>query len=237
MCGYNEKVSMGWVTLLNVSQLLVQKAVVGKMRENTYFLDANDNCILIDPGSEGNFIYQKIQRKCNNKNISILATHGHFDHIGAIPYLLDQNPKISVYISKKDKFFYSEKLYGVGSFTGLVVDLQKYKKNLVDITQFDQISFGNLTFNIINLPGHTPGSVGYYCEENKMIFVGDTLFKGAVGGVHFPKSSPSDLVDSLSKLVTLPNNTIVYPGHMMQTTIGREKANNPYLKRFGYENL
>jgi hydroxyacylglutathione hydrolase len=94
----------------------------------------------------------------------------------------------------------------------------------------DVVKFGNLKLQVIHTPGHTPGGISLYCESDGVVFTGDTLFAGSIGRTDLPLSSFSEIKESLSKLVELPDSTIVYAGHGEHTTIGKEKRENPYLK-------
>ena len=94
-----------------------------------------------------------------------------------------------------------------------------------------KVTFGNHTFSVIETPGHTRGSVFYYCEEEKVAFSGDTLFKGSIGRTDLPGGSMFQIIQSLRMITQLPDDVTVYSGHGEETTIGLELASNPYLDR------
>ena len=110
----------------------------------------------------------------------------------------------------------------------LNIDLPAGKLRL---TENNTISFGSHTLRIIRTPGHSRGSVSFYCAEENVLFTGDTLFKGSIGRTDFPGGSMFQIISSLRELAQLPDTTIVYPGHGPQTSIGFELAHNPYMDR------
>ena len=93
------------------------------------------------------------------------------------------------------------------------------------------ISFGSHTFKVMHTPGHSGGSVCFYCAEENVLFSGDTLFKGSIGRTDFPGGNMFQIISSLRELAQLPDATVVYPGHGPQTSIGFELAHNPYMDR------
>jgi len=98
-----------------------------------------------------------------------------------------------------------------------------------DLKEGDVIKIGNSTLSVIETPGHTPGSVCFYDEKNKILISGDTLFRGSVGRTDLPGGDMNKLMNSLKKLMELPDETVVYSGHGPTTTIGEEKRTNPYI--------
>jgi glyoxylase-like metal-dependent hydrolase (beta-lactamase superfamily II) len=99
------------------------------------------------------------------------------------------------------------------------------------LTEGDIVKFGNNELEIFHVPGHSPGSLAYYARKERLIFTGDVLFHSSIGRTDLPKGNYEQLVNSINlKLFKLPNETVVFPGHGLSTTIGYEKENNPYLK-------
>jgi len=197
----------------------VETLVVGQLATNCYLVWDPESleAIIIDPGDAGDYIGEKIL-SLNLKPKLIVATHGHFDHILAVTELkLAFN--ISFLIHPKDEFLVrrvqrSAKFF-VGIQTDLVPKIDQYLK------KEEEIKFGKEKLKILEIPGHTPGSVSFYSKG--ILFSGDTLFAGGVGRTDFGYSSQKDLTESLEKIFTLPEETIVYPGHGELTTIGEEK--------------
>ena len=147
----------------------------------------------------------------------ILITHSHWDHIGDTAEL-KRKLNIPIYIHKLDAPNLikpgSDGLPGWSSIEGVKPD-----KYLVD---GDTIPLGNLLFEVIHTPGHTPGGSCFYCKKQHILFSGDTLFQGSIGNLSLPTSNPDHMWPSLEKLAALPSETTVYPGHGEPTTIKKE---------------
>lgn len=186
---------------------------------NCYLLIDENKCYVVDPGSLNmNEVINYIDE--NNLVLDgILQTHGHYDHILGIPSLVNYKD-IPVYISENGyDFLYNPELslsiYGYKNFViSKEVNVKKLKEN--------DVIFG---FKILETPGHSSGDICFYNEENQILITGDTMFKGTYGRLDLPTGNSSDMWKSLDKLLQLPSNTIVYPGHGEITTIGIEKRN------------
>lgn len=204
----------------------ILKFSLGQLQANCYFLIEGGNCLIIDPADDGSFILEELQRR-KLKLKAMLATHGHFDHIMAVGEI-QLSFKVPLMVNEKDQFLIDRleetSKYYLGQKLQIIKPvLVKYltKTNLQFSVFLPCRQAGN--FQIIQTSGHTPGSVCYYFKKEKIIFTGDTLFKGAVGRYDFSYSSKTDLKYSLQGLFKLPSETIVYPGHGELTTIGVEK--------------
>lgn len=148
----------------------------------------------------------------------ILLTHSHWDHIADVAKLKSRY-KIPVYIHKADV----DNLQNPGADQlPCWIEIEPTTADFF-FTEGDKLNVGNLIFEVIHTPGHSPGSVCFYCPEQGLLLSGDTLFKGSMGKISFPTSLPHLMWDSLKKLSNLPPNTIVYPGHGPVTKIGAEK--------------
>jgi len=195
--------------------MIIKKYSLGLLQTNCYFLVEDNDLILIDPGDEASFILEEIQRQKLNL-IGIFATHGHFDHIGAVGEI-QQSFNIPFYINQKDLFLVKRLNETAKYFLGYnpyflpPKNIKKLNNKTFHVSRF--------TFDVISTPGHTPGSVCFYFEKEKLIFTGDTLFKDGVGRTDFSYSSRKDLENSLKKIFSLPKKTAVYPGHGGETTI------------------
>lgn len=149
----------------------------------------------------------------------ILLTHSHWDHIADIPKLKEIYPNLKIFIHSLD----TPNLEKPGSDRlPLLKLMQTGVKPDVLIKEGDRIKVGDLEFEVIHTPGHTPGGVCFYSSEYNTLFSGDTLFRGTIGNISFPTSQPDLMWPSLAKLAKLPPNTIVHPGHGPGTTIGTE---------------
>jgi len=200
---------------------------LGQMQANCYFLIEDNNCLIIDPGDEADFILEKLQSQKLHLR-GVMATHGHFDHVMAVGEI-QKSFNVPFYISEKDMFLLDRVEKSAEYFLShRPVILKPQKINQLKIKNSLKIS--NFKFEIIDTPGHTPGSLSFYFPEEKVIFTGDTLFKDGIGRYDFSYSSKKDLDNSLKELFKLPKNTIVYPGHGEETTIELEKRNINYYE-------
>lgn len=192
---------------------------------NTYFVIDEDRVVIIDPGSDGSSLLSRINR-ANWKPQAILLTHGHFDHVNGAEYLQKQL-SLPVYVHHLDETMIGDpRLNGADSFgfDG------RYDITLSTFGSDEALTFGNITFQALHTPFHTPGSVSYYVKEKGWLFSGDTLFKNSIGRSDLPLGSFRNIHSSLAKLQNLALETIVYPGHGPKTTIGTELSFNRYFK-------
>lgn len=190
--------------------------------EDATFPDNKKHGILIDPADRGERIYKTLEEKGFVIDL-ILLTHGHCDHIGGCEELKKFcDAKIGCY--EKEWALCNDYYLNCSEY----FDLMKAKIQ-PDISYRDGevIEAAGLSCKLIPTPGHTSGSCSYYFEDGGMVFCGDTLFMMSVGRTDLPTSSTSELLRSINdKLFTLPDDTIVYPGHGEPTTIEFEKMNN-----------
>lgn len=189
----------------------------GLLQENTYIVSKDNFCLVIDPGDD---LY-KINDYLNSKNLktkAILLTHGHFDHIGVAKELsLIEN--CNIYASLFEKEIIED-----ASKNGSSKYLKK-KIELTNVEYFDEeviLEIGDFKVEVIFLPGHTPGGVGYIIGDG--VFTGDTLFKGTYGRVDLYGGSKKNMKKSLEYLLSLDPSYTVFPGHGEVTTIGDEKG-------------
>lgn len=215
----------------------IEKLIVGQLKTNCYLVweERTQEGVIIDPGNDAEYILNRVN-DLELKPQFILATHGHFDHVLAV-LEIKLALKIPFLINEKDLFLVKRAVQSAKFFTGGKDGL----KPLVDkfIKEGDLISFGsaeqNSQLKVVETPGHSPGGVVFEgrgvlfrekqgSREARFLFSGDTLFRQAVGRTDLSYSSHQDLIDSIkNKLFKLPDETIVYPGHGEQTTIGEEK--------------
>ncbi len=198
----------------------IEKLEVGYLGTNCYLVENDGLTTVIDPGGDA----YKIISSLKSGNIQkILLTHGHFDHILAACELREKTGA-KIYISKEDSEKtkdFEKSLYpmlGMGSRGFVSFEVDGFFEEHIDIC--------NMKFEVIKTPGHSLGSVCFYGEN--VLFAGDTLFEGSIGRYDFENHEA--IMNSLSKLMQLPCDTLVYPGHGNITTIGREKRDNPFLR-------
>lgn len=202
---------------------------LGPLQTNAYVL-RNDKkeCIIFDPGHEGEKLISYLQQE-GLKPLAVLLTHAHFDHIGAVDDVRDAYT-IPVYLHKEEQYWLSDpELNGSYIFMTNREITAKPADRLIE--REGELTIGSFTFTILETPGHSPGSVSYYCKEAGAVFSGDALFQMSIGRTDLPGGSFNELMMSIeNKLFSLPDDTVVLSGHGPKTSIGFEKANNPFLK-------
>jgi len=156
---------------------------------------------------------------------AILLTHGHFDHIIAADEMRTLT-NAEIYCHALEEPMLQDHELNLSTMIKKNISITPDKT----LQDGDTFRFGNATLEVLHTPGHTPGGVCYYDRENGNLFTGDTLFHESVGRTDFPQSNGKTLKKSIAeKLLTLPGNTNVYPGHGQSTTISHEKQNNPFV--------
>ncbi len=206
--------------------MILKRVIVGDFDTNCYLVgdSATREIFILDPGSEPEKILEEVSE--NNFHIlDIINTHGHIDHIGANRIRENLDYSIPILAHPNDKSFFSDPEKNLSSLFDLPFISPEPDKFL---EEGDEVKVGKYSFMVILTPGHTPGSICLFGE--KILFSGDTLFKEGIGRTDFPESSLIDMEISLQKLSTLPDETIVYPGHGEKTTIGQAKRENPFFK-------
>ena len=197
----------------------------GLVDSNSYIISDGLDCVIIDCGVKAKDVLQVIEKNSLNPRYIIL-THGHFDHVYHVKPLKDAtNAKVCLHESEVDLYRDPDKngfsMFGMAREMNLPQPDQLLNDGLV-------LEAGTLKLNIIHTPGHTQGSICILAEN--YLFSGDTLFSMSVGRTDLPSGSSKSLHDSITKkLFTLDDEVTVYPGHGSKTTIGYEKANNPYV--------
>ncbi|HBC86628.1 MAG TPA: hypothetical protein DCZ94_06720 [Lentisphaeria bacterium] len=194
---------------------------VGFIDVNCYLIPSEkDSCLyIIDPGSEPEKILGEIDNS-KHKDFRILLTHGHVDHIGAVPELTKKLPVSKLYLHKDDLPLYKSPDNCLLPWIPLV-------KNLPE----PSTEIENCEFRIIHTPGHTRGAVCFLFERLNALFSGDTIFQASVGRTDLPGGSHDRLMDSIrKKIFKLPDNLDIFPGHGPSTTVGFEKENNPFVQ-------
>ena len=188
---------------------------LGDYQTNCYLIFGENSatCAVIDPGYHAEKVLQ--YAVSHGKTIeTILLTHGHFDHVGAVRDLAAATG-CRVYLCEKELALPPMMTAGSLYYTDAYDD-------------GDLITTADLTLQVIETPGHTPGSVCLLCED--ALFSGDTLFAGSCGRTDFPGSNPGDMVRSLQRLSLLPGDFRVFPGHAEETTLQQERQYNPFMK-------
>lgn len=212
--------------------LTIKTFQVNPLGVNCYVIsDSTNEAVIIDCGCFTDSEWNQIKRYIDDNNLKVvhlLNTHFHFDHMMGILFAYP-DLKISPEGNYADEYLYKTLNQQVESFMGISlnsVSLPSLGKNMSERTE---VKFGEHTFKVIQTPGHTPGGVCFYCEEENVLFSGDTLFQCSMGRTDLPGGNGHEMMSSLRRLSTLPRETKVYPGHGGWTNIGYECDNNPYF--------
>jgi len=201
--------------------------VVGPLGVNCFVLGcgATGQGVVVDPGGDVEQILASI-RKRGLSVVSIINTHGHFDHVGGNRQL-QAATGAELLIHPADEPMLA-RVAGVAGMYGLQAENSPAPDRLLEDGML--LSFGNRQLRVIHTPGHTPGGCCLYLESEQKLISGDTLFADGVGRTDLPGGSHAQLVNSIrSRLFTLPPQVQVWPGHGPATTIGHEQQHNPYL--------
>ncbi len=207
--------------------MFIKRLSVGQLTANCYIVadESSKEAVVIDPGAEGDRILSVINE--NDLEVKyVFNTHGHIDHIAANSDLLEET-NAQLLIHKDDAEFLQNPELNLASFiggAGSEIELPQADKLLED---GDKIKCGDLVFEIIHTPGHTPG--GICLKVNNLLFSGDTLFSLGIGRTDFPLGSQQKLKESINKIVILEDDVEVYPGHGERATLAQIKRKNPYI--------
>lgn len=207
--------------------MLIRNITVGPLQANCFIIgdETSRQAIVIDPGDEPDLIMDVINE--NRLEVSyIVCTHGHFDHVGAVSDIKEKTgAKVIIH---KDEIEIYHAARDMAAFWGYEVERLPEPDMLVD--DGDRIGVGNTNFTILHTPGHSPGGICLYGDD--IIVTGDTLFAGSVGRTDFYGGDMNKLRESFNRLMSLPDETRVLPGHGPDSTIGIEKKDNPFASDF-----
>lgn len=195
---------------------------------------AGHECLVIDPGigaPDVDSLLGDLLAEHRLRPVALLATHGHLDHTFSIRPIAEKRG-LPAYIHSADRDLLAHPERAMGeSFRTMFAGMQFVEPDEVrELNDGDQVEIAGMNFTIDHAPGHTPGSILIRLAGEQIVFSGDVLFAGSIGRTDLPGGSMSQMAESLrAKVLTLPDDYLVYPGHGPSTTIGEERSSNAYL--------
>jgi glyoxylase-like metal-dependent hydrolase (beta-lactamase superfamily II) len=213
--------------------ITVKKFVCNPLQENTYVVsDDSRECVVIDCGAFFDDERKAIVSYINTqqlKPVRLLCTHGHFDHIFGCDTIFDAYG-LQPEVHSDDAYLTDDVNAQVKQMLGTDLQLQMPAVGHY-LADGEVIAFGRHQLKVLHTPGHTPGGVVFYCEQERTAFSGDTLFRMSIGRTDFEKGSYEQIIDSLHNVIAkLPADTTVYTGHGPLTVVGEEVAMSPYFR-------
>jgi hydroxyacylglutathione hydrolase len=216
--------------------VLVAGFPAGSFATNCYILApaAGEECVIIDPGQDAEAGVEEVLREHRLKPVAVILTHGHIDHIWSVAPVCGARD-VPAFIHPDDRGLLTDPARGLSPavgrqlFGGITFTEPDDVRELADGTVLE---LAGLELTVDHAPGHTPGSVTFRAPESdrQVMFSGDLLFAGSIGRTDLPGGDHPTILASLARVcLPLPDETVVLPGHGPQTTIGRERATNPYL--------
>ena len=210
--------------------LTIKSFEFSPIQENTYILynEFND-CVIIDPGCYFDKEKEELAAFISNNNLvpkMLLNTHCHLDHVFGNKFIADRFG-LTLQIHENEKA-----VLAFAPTSGLMYDMpfDNYDGEFLLLNEGVDITLGEDILRVLLVPGHSPGSLAFYSKKDKFVISGDALFKNSIGRTDLPGGNHEQLIKSVKeKLLTLPEDTLVYSGHGPVTKIGDEKKNNPYL--------
>ncbi len=216
---------------MKFADVVLSKVILSDFQENAYIVALKDrsDCVVVDPGMTPDRLLSFLESK-NLTPKALLITHGHWDHIGGVAQMRKRWNDVKIYIGEKERDKLTDPVGNLSSMFGFPMTTYDADKTVVDGESFE---IAGLTFKTLDVPGHSRGHVAYLLEteERPIVFCGDAVFAESVGRTDFADGDGPTLIRSIrSKLLTLPNETLLCPGHGPETTVQNEKRYNPFLQ-------
>jgi len=221
--------------------MLIDRVIASYFETNCWIIapESGQECVIVDPGIGSPDLVSEIVEKISDHNlkpIAILVTHGHLDHMFSVLPLTKTIP-MRTFITKADRFLLENPMGALdsGGISEQILKAfggSKFKEpsDVIELEDFSFFELAGLEFGAIFAPGHTKGSV-VFTVNNEQLISGDVLFAGSIGRTDLPTGSAQDMKKTLKdRILTLPDELNVLPGHGEQTTIGTERVRNPYLQ-------
>ena len=213
------------------SKLVLDVVVSQMFMENAYLahLEGRAECVVFDPGFDADLIIDRIQQR-QLTLVAILNTHGHADHIAGNAALKKRYPDCPLVIGGREASKLTDPMGNLSGAYGIALTSPAADRQ---VQHGDTFEAGGMTFEVLETPGHSSGHVVYLWKGDSpwLLFGGDMLFQGSVGRADFPDSDPQQLAQSIrQQLYSLPDDTVVLPGHGDATTIGEERRYNPFVR-------
>jgi len=215
----------------------------GAFQANCFVLAAGDGqaCVVVDPGQDAADPLQQVLVEHSLTPVAVLLTHGHFDHVFSVTPVCDGND-IPAWIHPDDRALLSDPLRGLSreamAFFGGRLTLRE-PREVRTLYDGAVLELAGLRIRVDHTPGHTEGSVVFGTgdgADRRVLLAGDTLFAGSIGRTDLPGGDPQKIMTSLrTKVMALPDDTLVLPGHGPTTTIGRERVSNPFVQELGLD--
>lgn len=210
--------------------LQVKTFLFNPVEENTYVLfNEKKECVIIDPGCYFDDEKETLKSFIDTNNLLpklLLNTHCHLDHVFGNKFVAEIYG-LPLHLHKQE-----EAMLQMAPASGLMFNLpfDNYKGQFIYLEEGDTINLGEDRLDVVFTPGHSPGSISFYCASQHFIIDGDVLFERSIGRTDLPGGDHQTLINSIKqKLFVLPDNVIIHPGHGNKTTVGYEKKYNPYL--------
>jgi hydroxyacylglutathione hydrolase len=209
----------------------IQSFVFNPVQENTYVIwDETGECAIVDAGCFNQKEFEKLDSfiKSNDlKPVKLINTHGHFDHIFGI-----EQCRTGYNLKWEAHYGDNSWIEGAKEKAAMFgIPIQPVNLPEIELNDGDLVRFGNIILKVIYVPGHSVGSICFYDEESKILITGDVLFNGSIGRSDLPGGNYETLIEGIkSKLMILPSDVDVFPGHGPATTIGDENVRNPFLQ-------
>ncbi len=219
--------------------MLVTGFPAGMFQTNCYVIaqDGSDECVVVDPGQDATEPLLKFLNESNTRPVAVLLTHGHLDHTWSVEPVCEKFG-IPAYIHPEDRYMLADPVRGTGPALAAILGDTEFREPevVIDLVDGVELDLAGITVGVVHTPGHTQGSVVFTIDVDTpdgtvaVALTGDTLFAGSIGRTDLPGGNHEQLLSSIAtSLLPLADDTVILPGHGGQSSIGQERAANPFL--------